>query len=117
MIKTAGEWMLMPTLQECWGSASNIRLLNWIYQIATIWDRFKTLGASQTLFDPYCIRVDGGLIKILELRFDSKETVDNTLPVLLQHLIHYSDRSDLKPDLTIIENGMKMLAIQLLPKK
>ena len=93
---------LMPMLQECWGSASNIRLLNWIYQIATIWDRFKTLGASQTLFDPYCIRVDGGLIKILELRFDSKETVDNTLPVLLQHLIHYSDRSDLKSDLTII---------------
>jgi serine/threonine protein phosphatase PrpC len=99
---------LMPTLQECWGSASNIRLLNWIYQIATIWDRFKTLGASQTLFDPYCIRVDGGLIKILELRFDSKETVDNTLPVLLQHLIHYSDRSDLKPDLTIMRRLREM---------
>jgi serine/threonine protein phosphatase PrpC len=93
---------LMPTLQECWGSANNIRLLNWIYQIATVWDKFKAVGVSQTLFDPYCVRVDGGLIKILELRFDSKGTVENTLPVLLQHLIHYSDRSDIKPDLTIM---------------
>ena len=99
---------LMPTLQEYWGSASTIRILNWIYQIATIWDQAKTLGVSQTLFDPYCIRVDGGLIKILELRFDSKETVDNTLPVLLHHLIHYSDRSDIKPDLTIMRRLREM---------
>ena len=93
---------LMPMLQESWTSASNIRILNWVYQIATLWDKFNTLGVSQTLFEPYCIRVDGGLIKILELRFNSKKTIDNTLPVLLQHLIHYSDRSDIKPDLTII---------------
>lgn len=93
---------LMPMLQECWGSASNIRLLNWVYQIATLWDKFNVLGVSQTLFEPYCIRVDGGLIKILELRFNSQKTIDNTLPVLLQHLIHYSDRSDIKPDSTII---------------
>ncbi len=93
---------LMPMLQECWGSASNIRLLNWVYQIATLWDKFNTLGVSQTLFEPYCIRVDGGLIKILELCFNSKKTIDNTLPLLLQHLIHYSDRSDIKPDPTII---------------
>jgi serine/threonine protein phosphatase PrpC len=93
---------LMPMLQECWGSASDIRLLNWVYQIATLWDKFNTLGVSQTLFEPYCIRVDGGLIKILELRFNSKKTIDNTLPLLLQHLIHYSDRSDIKPDPTII---------------
>ncbi|MCY7407897.1 MAG: protein phosphatase 2C domain-containing protein, partial [Alkalinema sp. CAN_BIN05] len=93
---------LMPTLQECWGSASNIRLLNWVYQIAILWDKFKALGVSQTLFEPYCIRVDGGLIKILELRFNSKKTVDNTLPVLLQHLIHYTDQSDTKPDPIII---------------
>ncbi len=99
---------LMPTLQEYWGSASTIRLLNWIYQIATIWDQTKTLGVSQTLFDPYCLRVDGGLIKILELRFDSKETIDNTLPVLLHHLIHYSDRSDIKPDLTIMRRLREM---------
>ena len=93
---------LMPRLQDCWGSASNIALLNWIYQIATLWDKFKNLGVSQTLFSPDCIRVDGGLIKILELQFDSKQTVGNTLPVLLQHLIHYSDRLEVKPDLTIM---------------
>ena len=92
----------MPMLQECWSSASNIRILSWVHQIATLWDKFNTLGVSQTLFEPYCIRVDGGLIKILELRFNSKKTIDNTLPVLLQHLIHYSDRSDIKPDPTII---------------
>jgi protein phosphatase len=99
---------LMPMLQECWSAASNIRILNWVYQIATLWDKFNTLGVSQTLFEPYCIRVDGGLIKILELRFNSKKTIDNTLPVLLQHLIHYSDQSDLKPDLTIMRRLREM---------
>jgi len=93
---------LMPMLKECWSSASNIRLLNWVYQISTLWDNFNILGVSQTLFEPYCIRVDGGLIKILELRFNSKKTIDNSLPLLLQHLIHYSDRSDVKPDLAIM---------------
>ncbi len=99
---------LMPMLQECWGAASNIRILNWVYQIATLWDKFNALGVSQTLFEPDCIRVDGGLIKILELRFNSGEITDNTLPVLLQHLIHYSARSDLKPDLTIVRRLREM---------
>ena len=99
---------LMPRLQDCWGSASNIALLNWIYQIVTLWDRFNNLGVSQTLFNPDCVRVDGGLVKILELQFDSKQTTSNTLPVLLQHLIHYSDRSEIKPDLTIMRRLREM---------
>ncbi len=93
---------LMPTLQECWGSASNIRLLNWVYQIATLWDKFQSLEVSQTLFDPYCIRVDGGLIKILELRSNSKNAVKNTLPLLLQHLIDSNAGSNGQPDPVMI---------------
>lgn len=93
---------LMPTLQSEWAIATPFRLLNWVYQITTLWDALSRFNATETLFCMDCIRVDGGLVKLLELRLNPKKKDNHTLPLLLQYLIHYNDQSEGKADLTIM---------------
>ncbi len=93
---------LMPTLQSEWASATPFRLLNWVYQITNLWEALNRFNATETLFCMDCIRVDGGLVKLLELRLNSKKKANQTLPLLLQYLIHYNDQSESNADLTIM---------------
>jgi protein phosphatase len=93
---------LMPTLQSEWAIATPFRLLNWVYQITTLWEALNRFNATETLFCMDCIRVDGGLVKLLELRFNPKKKENHTLPFLLQYLIHYNDQSEDKADLTVM---------------
>ncbi len=93
---------LMPTLQSEWAIADPFRLLNWVYQITKLWEPLNRFNATGTLFCMDCIRVDGGLVKLLELRFNSKKKENQTLPLLLQYLIHYNDQSEDKADLTVM---------------
>lgn len=93
---------LMPTLQSKWAIADPFRLLNWVYQITKLWEPLNRFNATETLFCMDCIRVDGGLVKLLELRFNPKKKENHTLPLLLQYLIHYNDQSEDKADLTVM---------------
>ncbi len=93
---------LMPTLQSEWAIATPFRLLNWVYQITRLWEPLNRFNATETLFCMDCIRVDGGLVKLLELRFNPKKKDNHTLPLLLQYLIHYNDQSEGKADLTVM---------------
>lgn len=93
---------LMLTLQEQWSIATPFQLLNWVYQIASLWEGLDRFKATETLFHAECIRVDGDLVKLLELRFTPKNSPQQSLPLLLQHFIHYNDQSDRKADLTIM---------------
>ncbi len=93
---------LMPTLQSQWAIATPFRLLNWVYQIANLWDPLHRFNATETLFCMDCIRVDSGMVRLLELRFNPKNKENYTLPLLLQYLIHYNDQSEAKADLTVM---------------
>ncbi len=93
---------LMPTLQSEWTIATPFRLLNWVYQITTLWEALSRFNATETLFCMDCIRIDGGLIKLLELRFNSKKNDNHTLPLLLQSLTHCNDHSGSTADSTVM---------------
>ncbi|MEM7554479.1 MAG: protein phosphatase 2C domain-containing protein [Cyanobacteria bacterium P01_A01_bin.84] len=63
-------------LTIAWGNATSIRQLNWLWQIAYIWQPLASEGVASSLLEPYFVRTEGSLIKLLELRSDS-ENVPN----------------------------------------
>ncbi|MEI6443710.1 MAG: protein phosphatase 2C domain-containing protein [Nostocales cyanobacterium ELA583] len=70
---------LCSTLTDVWSEASSIRQLHWLWQIASLWQVLVIEGVASSLIDPYILRVEGALIRLLELRFDGK-----TSPTLSQ---------------------------------
>lgn len=62
---------LWSDLITAWGKASSIRQINWLWQIARLWQPLYEQGVASSLLDWDLIRVQGGLVKVLELRTDS----------------------------------------------
>ena len=58
---------VMPSLKEMWVSAHDFRRLSWLYQIVMLWEVLARFNAERTLFQPDLVRVDGDLVKILEI--------------------------------------------------
>jgi serine/threonine protein phosphatase PrpC len=66
---------LMPSISESWKSANSMRQLNWLWQIANLWDDCVKQGVAQTLLTGDKIRVENGLVRILELLPDGDRTL------------------------------------------
>ena len=64
---------LMPELTSQWKGQGAMRQLNWLWQIAQLWDSMRSLGVCATLLNPYLLRVEGPLIRILELQSHQKK--------------------------------------------
>jgi protein phosphatase len=62
---------LMPDIETGWKSAGSMRQLNWLWQIARLWQPFLDEGCASTLLDPQLLRVDQGIVKTLELLIDT----------------------------------------------
>jgi protein phosphatase len=58
---------VMPEITESWKSAGSMRQLNWLWQIANLWDPMQVEGVSKTLLHPEVLRVEGGLLRTIEL--------------------------------------------------
>jgi protein phosphatase len=65
---------LMPELVNVWKQSSALRQLNWLWQITQLWQPLSTEGVATTLLTPALIRVEGSLIRLLELQFDQNAT-------------------------------------------
>lgn len=63
---------LMPALIGQWAKASPIRQLNWLWQIANLWQPFLGEGVAGSLLNPELIRVEGPIVRLSELRIDVK---------------------------------------------
>ncbi|MEM8779126.1 MAG: protein phosphatase 2C domain-containing protein [Cyanobacteria bacterium P01_G01_bin.49] len=63
---------LLPPLTEVWADAQDnpLRQLNWLWQIAKLWQPLESRQMVSSLLDPLLIRVNGGNIQLLELRQD-----------------------------------------------
>jgi protein phosphatase len=61
---------LYSTLTEAWSHANSMRQLNWLWQMAHLWQPLKSEGVVSSLLDPELLRVEGSLVRLLELRFD-----------------------------------------------
>jgi len=70
---------LCPDLITAWGDATSMRQLNWLWQLAHLWQPLLSEGVASNLLDPYLIRVEGPLVRLLELRADYP-----TAPTLIQ---------------------------------
>ncbi len=61
---------LMPHLLSVWKQASSLRQLNWLLQIANLWQPLSSEGVASSLLKPQLLRVDGSLLRLLELHSD-----------------------------------------------
>lgn len=59
---------LLPTLDEAWGRSPALRQLNWLWQMAQLWQPLSLEGVAGSLVEPYLLRVEGPLVRLLELQ-------------------------------------------------
>lgn len=64
---------LIPKLNSLWGQATSLQQLNWLRQIAKLWNPLVSKNAVSTLLTPELIRVNGQLIQLLQLKFDPEK--------------------------------------------
>ena len=78
---------VMPSLKEVWMSAHDFRRLSWLYQIVMLWEALTRFNAEKTLFRADLVRVDGDLIKILEIGSvkEEKRSVTELLKVFMDY--------------------------------
>ncbi|MDB9314549.1 protein phosphatase 2C domain-containing protein [Spirulina sp. CS-785/01] len=65
---------ILPPLNSVWAQADPLRQLNWLWQMANLWQPLQSAGVASSLTDPSLLRVQGAILKILELQRD-RETV------------------------------------------
>lgn len=63
----------LPGIQDLWTRVSGRRQLFWLWQMASLWPPFVDEGVAITLLLPELIRVEGALVRVLELRLDLAE--------------------------------------------
>ncbi|MBW4649498.1 MAG: protein phosphatase 2C domain-containing protein [Kastovskya adunca ATA6-11-RM4] len=68
------EGQLMPELSTAWKEATPRRQLNWLWQLAQLWQPLLREGVASSLLNPNLLRVNNSLIRLQELQLDSKQT-------------------------------------------
>jgi len=63
---------LMPELADSWKGSAAMRQLNWLWQMAQLWQPCIAQGVASTLLTPELLRVEGQLVRFLELQPDRK---------------------------------------------
>jgi len=66
---------IFPTLEESWAKASPLRQLNWFWQIIHLWLPLNKHKMLSSLFIAQNIRVNGSIIKLMELKSDDEDRV------------------------------------------
>ncbi|MBF2088293.1 MAG: protein phosphatase 2C domain-containing protein [Synechococcales cyanobacterium K44_A2020_017] len=64
---------LLPTLTQAWPKAIALRQLNWLWQIAQLWQPLQLQGVTRTLLTPDKLRVEGGILRLLDLQGDDPD--------------------------------------------
>lgn len=73
LLSTASlEVQLASELTTAWSSATSMRQLNWLWQIAHLWQPLSSESVSSSLLNPELVRVEGPLVRLLELRHDNQ---------------------------------------------
>ncbi|MDZ8225874.1 MULTISPECIES: PP2C family protein-serine/threonine phosphatase [unclassified Nostoc] len=99
---------LASELTTAWRDATSMRQLNWLWQIAHLWQPLASEGVVSSLLDSNVLRVEGSLVRLLELRFDGATFPE--LPQLgqfWQQLV-----SGAKPAITEFVNEVSLSLIQ-----
>ncbi|MCL2933690.1 MAG: protein phosphatase 2C domain-containing protein [Trichodesmium sp. MAG_R03] len=73
------EISLVPEITKVWKDATPMRQLNWLWQIAQLWQPLNVQKVGFSLLNPENLRVEGQLVRLVELQPDQKS-------LTLQHL-------------------------------
>lgn len=65
--------VLLPELIKVWQDATPMRQLNWLWQIANLWQPFESEGVVASLLHPELLRVEGQVVRLLELQSSPDE--------------------------------------------
>lgn len=63
-------------LSQAWTKAGLLRQLNWLGQMGALWSVLTEVGVSSTLFQPDYLRVEGPILRLVQLQANS-ESVPN----------------------------------------
>jgi len=66
---------ILPMLVKGWQSATAMRQLHWLWQIATLWHPMQAEGVASSLLIPELLRTEGSLIRLLQLQMDGASSV------------------------------------------
>lgn len=66
--------VLSPELTKVWQDATAMRQLNWLWQIANLWQPLESEGVAASLLYSDLLRVKGQLVRLLELQTSPEET-------------------------------------------
>ncbi len=61
---------VLPTLSAVWSKSSALRQLNWLWQLAQLWQPLSSEQVASTLLMSDLVRAEGGLVRLLELHPD-----------------------------------------------
>ena len=59
-------------LTTVWKGATSLRQLNWLWQIAQLWQPLASEGVASSLLTKNLIRAEGSIVRLLELNSDGK---------------------------------------------
>ncbi len=69
-ISAESEGTLMPDLPAAWKHGNGLRQLHWLWQLARLWEPLLYERVASSLLNPALLRVEGSLIRLLELHND-----------------------------------------------
>jgi len=61
---------LLPALTGEWGNSTALRQLNWLWQMANLWQPLNSEQVGSSLLNPELLKVEGSLFRLLELQSD-----------------------------------------------
>ncbi|MFB2881516.1 protein phosphatase 2C domain-containing protein [Floridanema aerugineum] len=60
--------VLLPELTKVWQDVTPMRQLNWLWQIAHLWQPLSSEGVAASLLNSELLRVEGQVVRLLELQ-------------------------------------------------
>ena len=63
----------IPKLETLWIDATPLQQLNWLWQIAKLWQPLKSKNVASSLLEPELIRINGQIVQLLQLQSDSDD--------------------------------------------
>ncbi len=63
---------LIPQIKDLWIEATPLQQLNWLWQIAKLWNPLLSKNVASTLLNPDLIRINGQLVQLLQLQPDDE---------------------------------------------
>ena len=66
---------LLPKVKDLWLTATPLQQLNWLWQIAKLWQPLVAKGVVSTLIEPNLIRINGQILQLIHLQPDLEEQV------------------------------------------